>query len=342
MQYRYHMSQATSFLSQINAQLIFHLLNDNYGDKMKTYPNFVTIFKQKMGNIHAAKSGSSNLIEMNKILLAECSRLLNERQYDPPPTPKKFEPIKSDKQAKKLFRTRLDERVKEFKSFSESEVPAQLNFEVAAPNTSNFTKDVKDLHAKMMSERSFDMHKITQDYNQKDAQEWINNEAPPLLKIDHTSAAEVGAKQPPFAMKKVRFQETQPEAQSFHGAAVSTGAGRIQRATRRIESMRPHVYNPHVELDLPPPPPPPSAEMIRAEAAKALANVKLELESTAPVRAPTPPPARMSSPAAPVVAEPGTSFLAKLKKQKLQEPQNICLRPSEINRNQMKFSYDFW
>ena len=49
MQYRYHMSQATSFLSQINAQLIFHLLNDNYGDKMKTYPNFVTIFKQKMG-----------------------------------------------------------------------------------------------------------------------------------------------------------------------------------------------------------------------------------------------------------------------------------------------------
>lgn len=341
MQYRYHMSQATSFLSQINAQLIFHLLNDNYGDKMKTYPNFVTIFKQKMGNIHAAKSGSSNLIEMNKILLAECSRLLNERQYDPPPTPKKFEPIKSDKQAKKLFRTRLDERVKEFKSFSESEVPAKLNFEVAAPNTSNFTKDVKDLHAKMMSERSFDMHKITQDYNQKDAQEWINNEAPPLLKIDHTSAAEVGAKQPPFAMKKVRFQETQPEAQSFHGAAVSTGAGRIQRATRRIESMRPHVYNPHVELDLPPPPPPPSTEMIRAEAAKALANVKLELESTAPVRAPTPPPARMSSPAAPVVAEPGTSFLAKLKKQKLQEPQNICLRPSEINRNQMKFSYDF-
>ena len=89
MQYRYHMSQATSFLSQINAQLIFHLLNDNYGDKMKTYPNFVTIFKQKMGNIHAAKSGSSNLIEMNKILLAECSRLLNERQYDPPPTPQK-------------------------------------------------------------------------------------------------------------------------------------------------------------------------------------------------------------------------------------------------------------
>jgi len=347
MQYRYHMSQATHFLSQINAKLIFHLLNENYGDKMKTYPNFATIFKQKMGDIHAAKSSSSNLIEMNKILLAECSRLLNERRYDPPPTPQKFEPIKSDNQAIKLFRERLDERVKDFKSFSDTEVPAKLNFEVEPPNTSNFTKNVKDLHAKMMSERSFDMHKITQDYNQKDAQEWINNEAPPLLKIDHTSVAEVGARQPPFSIKKVRFQETQPEAQSFHGAAVSTGAGRIQRATRRMESMRPHVYNPNIELDLPPPPPPPTAEMIRAEAAKALANVKLELEAAAPARAPTPPPPprQPTPPPTPqpdtAVAEPGTSFLAKLKKQKPQEPQNLCLRPNEINKNQMKFSYNF-
>jgi len=381
MRYRYHMSQATDFLSQSNAKLIFHLLNDNYGDKMKTYPNFVTIFKQMMGNIHVAKSGSSNLIEMNKILLSECSRLLNdtlvktpptERHYDSPPKPpsfqkllktEQFEPIKSDKQAKKLFRSRLDERVKEFKSFSESDVPAKLNFEVEALNTSNFTKDVKDLHAKMMSERSFDMHKITQDYNQKDAQEWINNEVPPTLKIDHTSAAEVGARQPPFSLKKVRFQESTPEIQSSHSNAGLTSEGSMQRATRRMESM--HVYNPHVELDLPPAAP--SAEMIRAEAAKALANVKLELEAAAPRRAPTPPPPRRTPtppppqrvptpppprrvptpppprrvPTPPAEGEPSTSFLAKLKKKKPQEPKNICLRPNEINGNQMKFSYNF-
>lgn len=373
MRYRYHMSQATDFLSQSNAKLIFHLLNDNYGDKMKTYPNFVTIFKQMMGNIHVAESGSSNLIQMNKILLSECSRLLNDtqatlpvkpppqRHYDSPPKSptfqkllktEQFESIKSDKQAKKLFRTRLDERVKDFKSLSEPDVPAKLNFEVAAPNTSDFTKDVKDLHAKMMSERSFDMHKITQDYNQKDAQEWINNEAPPLLKIDHASAAEVGAKKPPFAIKRVRFEESNSEAQSTRGGAGLTSEGSIQRATRRMESMQPPVYNPNIAFD----PTPPSAEMIRTEAAKALANVKLELEAAAPRRAPTPPPRRAltppprrtltppptrRAPTPPSEAEPSTSFLSKLKKKKPQESKNICLRPNEINGNQMKFSYNF-
>ena len=34
------MSQRPAFLSQTNAQLIFHLLNENYGDKIKYYPNF--------------------------------------------------------------------------------------------------------------------------------------------------------------------------------------------------------------------------------------------------------------------------------------------------------------
>ena len=98
---------------------------------------------------------------------------------------------------------------------------------------------MKDLHAKMMSERSFDMHKITQDYNQKDAQEWLNKGTAAPAKIDH-STAEVGAKQPPFAMKKVRFLHSRKH-RVFDGAAVSTGAGRIQRATRRIEICV-HMY----------------------------------------------------------------------------------------------------
>ena len=41
------MSQTTGFLSQQNAQLIFHLLKENYEDKMKTYPNFINLFKGK-------------------------------------------------------------------------------------------------------------------------------------------------------------------------------------------------------------------------------------------------------------------------------------------------------
>ena len=340
------MSQRPAFLSQTNAQLIFHLLNENYGDKIKYYPNFTDVFKEKMGRIHAVKSSSSSLVDMNKILLAECMRLLNERQYEAnPPPPKKFEPIKSDKQAKKLFKERLDERVKDFKRLSEGETPPKLNFEVTAPNESDFSKNVKDLHAKMMSERSFDIHKITNSYNKKDAEEWINNEVPPPLKIDHTSVAEVGAQQPPFSIKKVRFKET-PTQQGWPDGDLSSS---MQRTTQRMESMRPQVYNPNIELDLPLPPAAPTVEMIRAEAAKALANVKLELEAAAPTRAPTPPPRQPTPPAPappapsapPAPVEPGTSFLAKLKKQKPQEPQNLCLRPNEINKNQMKFSYNF-
>ena len=87
-------------------------------DKMKTYPNFVTIFKQKMGNIHAAKSGSSNLIEMNKILLG---RMLSAVKRAPTmihhPPHKNLNPLRATNRQKNYLEPVWMNGVKEFKSF---------------------------------------------------------------------------------------------------------------------------------------------------------------------------------------------------------------------------------
>ena len=346
------MSQTTGFLSQQNAQLIFHLLKENYEDKMKTYPNFINLFKGKMSQINLTKSGTSNLIEMNKMLLTECTRLLNEQQYDPPPR-NETKVVVSDRQAKNLlFKERLDERVKEplddevkeFKGFSKSAPPINLEFEVKPPDAQTFTKSVKDLHSRMMSARSFDMRKITHDYNSGDAKNWINNEVPPLLKIEHNSTAEIKSEKPPFPIKKVRFQENAD--QQILGRPDFSLPDMTHRANRRLNDSRPQTYNPNMNSLAAP-----TRDVVRQAAAQALESVKLELNAPAAQRT-----TRPAAPAASAATTPNSTppqpkedsqsqdiakFLAKLKKPTPRETENLCLRPNEISENQMKFIHDF-
>jgi len=343
------MSQATGFLSQQNAQLIFHLLKENYEDKMKVYPNFINLFKGKMRQINLTKSGTSNLIEMNKMLLTECTRLLNEQQYDPPPR-KETKVVVSDRQAKNLlFKERLDERVKEpsddqvkeFQGFSKSAPPIKLEFEVKPPDADSFTKSVKDLHSRMMSARSFDMRKVTKDYNAGDAQNWINNEVPPLLKIEHNSMAEIKSEKPPFPIKKVRFQEKAD--QQISGRPDFSLPDMTHRANRRLNDSRPLTYNPNINSLATP-----TKDMVRQAATQALESVKLELNAPTaqmPSRAAAAPaaalPPAMLQPKEDMPLQDSAMFLAKLKKTKSREPENLCLRPNEISGNQMKFIHDF-
>ena len=109
------------------------------------------------------------------------------------------------KKEKEGFNSRLKERVKDFKSYSDPG-PTSVNFQITATNEEDYDRSVKDLHSRALSERSLDLHKITSTYDANNAQEWINNEAPPPLKIDHSSAAEVEYEPLDF-VKKVRFKE---------------------------------------------------------------------------------------------------------------------------------------
>ena len=171
---------SSDFMSRENAQLIYHLLNENYGEKLRTTPNFSRTFQGVMRRIYSVKGESSNLMEMNKMLLGECSQILNSKKLFAAKVQTPVTPIKSDKKEKEGFNSRLKERVKDFKSYSDPG-PTSVNFQITATNEEDYDRSVKDLHSRALSERSLDLHKITSTYDANNAQEWINNEAPPAV-----------------------------------------------------------------------------------------------------------------------------------------------------------------
>ena len=193
------------FMSRENAQLIYHLLNDNFGDKLRASPNFSRTLQMVMKKIYITKGATLNLMEMNKILLVECSKLLNGKKLFAAEIQTPVKPIKSDKKEKESFNSRLKERVKDFKSYTDP-VPTAVNFQITATDESDYDRSVKDLHSRALSERALDVHNITRKYNANSAQEWINNEVPPPLKIDHSSATEVESELLDFG-KRVTFKE---------------------------------------------------------------------------------------------------------------------------------------
>ena len=94
---------SSDFMSRENAQLIYHLLNENYGEKLRTTPNFSRTFQGVMRRIYSVKGESSNLMEMNKMLLGECSQILNSKKLFAAKVQTPVTPIKSDKKRERRF-----------------------------------------------------------------------------------------------------------------------------------------------------------------------------------------------------------------------------------------------
>ena len=155
------------FVAQENMQLIWNILEEKYKGKMDN-TSFKQDFQMLKRRIGSSYSEFKNLIQMNKLFLMECSKLLETK------------PSKDS-----VFKKNLKNKEDEFKKMMNKDAPPNIDF-TSVPK-GDLDGNVGDLYSKHMQERSVDIANIAKGYNIQNAQHWINNEVPPPLSIDHGS-----------------------------------------------------------------------------------------------------------------------------------------------------------
>jgi len=201
-----------SFTGNENRVLIWNILKENYGEGILY--NFQNTFDDLINRIMQHKSQFSNLVEMNKALVLECSKLLKQDEAKTSRTTKVISqnndmldmgrsyPLAA--KPKKSLGERLTDKQNEFNEMMQRELPPQIDFKDIQQH--DYDGKISDLMSKQMSERNLDMQKIVTQYDPNAAKNWINNEAPPLLTIDHDKTAKIKTEKI-APRKKVTFKE---------------------------------------------------------------------------------------------------------------------------------------
>ena len=218
-----------SFNSQQNRAMVWGLLSENYGTENLTY--FQNEFENIIQNIHTNSNNYSNLTEMNKDLLSRSSKHLMDAAQKTRRDKLGIERMGAaiNTRAVSTLNSSFKEREQSFKHMMERDKPNEINF--ADTKSHEFNGKLNDLMSQQLSERASDMANITQGYNTKDAQQWINQKAPPLT-IDHDKPAQVKI-DVLTPKKRVTFQESTPEYNSF--------LTKMKKTTRAsIDSRSPH------------------------------------------------------------------------------------------------------
>ena len=159
------------FVAQENMQLIWNILEEKYKGKMDN-TSFKQDFQMLKRRIGSSYSEFKNLIQMNKLFLMECSKLLETK------------PSKDS-----VFKKNLKNKEDEFKKMMKKDAPPNIDF-TSVPK-GDLEGDVGNLYSKHMQERNVDIANIAKGYNIQNAQHWINNEVPPPLSIDHGSSRNI-------------------------------------------------------------------------------------------------------------------------------------------------------
>ena len=180
-----------AFIGEKNIKMIWNILEENFREKMDNI-----IFKEQFDRlkrkISTKQNKFTNLIEMNKHFLMECSKILQTK-----------------KTRISIFEDTLKKKEEDFKKVMKKEMPTTIDFEDSP--SEEFDTNVGELYSQQMTGRQKDLESITKEYNIKKAENWINNEVPPPLTIDHTTPRMVDTirtvkPEPTRAPKRVSFQ----------------------------------------------------------------------------------------------------------------------------------------
>ena len=186
-----------------NRTLLWGLLQENYGAESLT--GFKEIFDNIVESIAHQSSRYPNLIEMNRSFLATAATNINKYVQDKSRRDKiGIERMRAPQETRRVsnLNNNFIKKQDEFKDLINDDAPANIDFTVTEKG--DFTSKISDLMSKQLSERNADMMQITQKYNKKEAQNWLNNEVPPPLSIDKTREAAVAVDVIP-AQKHVTF-----------------------------------------------------------------------------------------------------------------------------------------
>ena len=203
-----------------NRSMLWNLLRETYGTQ--SLIGFEEQFEKIVEGIANAASNFINLIEMNKACVATSANNINPYRRDKGDA-ERIAPPKDTRQVSKL-NSNFAKKQDEFNNLINDPKPSEINFEVTEKQ--NFNGNISDLMSQQQSERNSDMMEITQTYNKRNAQNWINNEVPPPLSIGHNDKTPQVTVDPLPPQRRVTFnlpntEGTQPTMLMPRGRARS-------------------------------------------------------------------------------------------------------------------------
>ena len=214
-----------TFIGEQNIEMIWNILQENFRDKMDNII-FKEQFQTLKRQISTKQNKFKNLIEMNKHFLMECSKILQTTNT-----------------RLSAFENTLRNKEDEFNKMMEKKVPKTIDFECTPSD--EFDTNVGELYSQQMTGRQKDLDSITKKYNIKKAEDWINNEVPPPLAIDHNTPRAVETittvkRDPPRVPKRVSFR-TPLENNTFLDKLKKGGNKKLSKQDLK-PSIRQNVY----------------------------------------------------------------------------------------------------